>query len=496
MDYAIVLAAALVIMAVLSTSFATRFGVPALVLFVGLGMFAGSSGPLGIFFDDYELSLNLGLIALAIIIFSGGIDTNGRVFRAALLPAGLLATVGTVLTALVVGLVAYLATPLDLATSLLLGAVLSSTDAAAVFSSLKGQGLPARLRGVLETESGTNDPVAIYLTIALAGAVTGGYVDVLGLLGGVIVQLLLGAGLGLVFGRLLVELINRVDIPIFGLYPVLALAGGLLAYSASNLLGGNGFLAIYLVGLTLGNLPLAHRRGVASFMEGAAWGAQIVMFLVLGLLVFPDQLGPALPAALLITATLLLLARPLAVGLTLALARLVSGGRSRFSGPEQGLIAWAGLKGAVPVILAIVPLLEQVPGGEFIFNVVFVVVILGTLIQGLTIAPLARWLGLAAPEAPLPAVALELGGAAPLGAAVFDVRLEPKSPAVGASLRDLPLPEDVVIAAVLRDGQLITPHGSTVFAAGDHVYLISSSSEAIHIPEAFQPARADPADDR
>ena len=175
MDYAIVLATALVIMAVLSTSFATRFGVPALVLFVGLGMFAGSSGPLGIFFDDYELSLNLGLIALAIIIFSGGIDTNGRVFRAALLPAGLLATVGTVLTALVVGLVAYLATPLDLATSLLLGAVLSSTDAAAVFSSLKGQGLPARLRGVLETESGTNDPVAIYLTIALAGAVTGGY---------------------------------------------------------------------------------------------------------------------------------------------------------------------------------------------------------------------------------------------------------------------------------------------------------------------------------
>jgi len=486
MDEAVVIAAGLVIAAILSTRFALRFGVPALVLFVGIGMFAGSSGPLGIDFADYALSLDLGLVALAIILFSGGIDTRLRLFRAALLPAGLLATVGTMLTALVVGTAVYLVTPLDLATSLLLGAVLSSTDAAAVFSALKGRGLPARLRGVLETESGTNDPMAIYLTIALAGAVTSGRVDVPELIGGVLLQLAIGAALGVVLGRLLSDLINRVAIPSFGLYPVLALAGGLLAYGVSNLAGGNGFLTIYLVGLVLGNRPLSHRHGIATFMDGAAWGSQIVMFLVLGLLVFPDQLGPALPAALLVTVVLMFVARPVAVVATLAFTRLISRGRYRFTGPEQMLIAWAGLKGAVPIILAIVPLMERVPGGDFLFNVVFVVVIVGTLAQGWTIEPLARRLGLAVREPPAPPVTLELGGAAPIGAAVLDVYLEPESRAVGVSIRDLNVPEDVVIAAVLRDGRLVTPRGSTVFQAGDHVYLISSSSETVSVPASFR----------
>lgn len=486
MDEAVVIAAGLVIAAILSTRFALRFGVPALVLFVGIGMFAGSSGPLGIDFADYALSLDLGLVALAIILFSGGIDTRLRLFRAALLPAGLLATVGTMLTALVVGTAVYLVTPLDLATSLLLGAVLSSTDAAAVFSALKGRGLPARLRGVLETESGTNDPMAIYLTIALAGAVTSGRVDVPELIGGVLLQLAIGAALGVVLGRLLSELINRVAIPSFGLYPVLALAGGLLAYGVSNLAGGNGFLTIYLVGLVLGNRPLSHRHGIATFMDGAAWGSQIVMFLVLGLLVFPDQLGPALPAALLVTVVLMFVARPVAVVATLAFTRLISRGRYHFTGPEQMLIAWAGLKGAVPIILAIVPLMERVPGGDFLFNVVFVVVIVGTLAQGWTIEPLARRLGLAVREPPAPPVTLELGGAAPIGAAVLDVYLEPESRAVGVSIRDLNVPEDVVIAAVLRDGRLVTPRGSTVFQAGDHVYLISSSSETVSVPASFR----------
>ena len=493
MDEAVVIAATLVIAAILSTRFALRFGVPALVLFVGIGMFAGSSGPLGIVFADYALSLDLGLIALAVILFSGGIDTRLRLFRAAILPAGLLATIGTMMTAAIVGLAVHVVTPLDWATSLLLGAVLSSTDAAAVFSALKGRGLPARLRGVLETESGTNDPMAIYLTIALAGAVTSGRVDVLGLIGGVLLQLTIGAVVGVVFGRLLSTLINRVAIPSFGLYPVLALAGGLLAYGASNLVGGNGFLTIYLVGLVLGNRPLAHRHGIATFMDGAAWGSQIVMFLVLGLLVFPDQLAPALPAALLVTVVLMFVARPVAVFATLAFTRLVLRGRYQFSRPEQVLIAWAGLKGAVPIILAIVPLMERVPGGDFLFNVVFVVVIVGTLAQGWTIAPLARRLGLAVREPPVPPVTLELGGAAPIGAAVLDVYLDPDSRAVGVSIRDLNVPEDVVIAAVLRDGKLVTPRGGTVFQAGDHVYLISSSSETVSVPASFRAhARAAP----
>lgn len=486
MDQAVVIAAALVIAAIVSTRFSLRFGVPALVMFVGIGMFAGSSGPLGIDFSDYALSLDLGLIALAIIIFSGGIDTRMRQFRAALLPAGLLATVGTMLTALFVGVAVYLVTPVDLATSLLLGAVLSSTDAAAVFSALKGRGLPTRLRGLVETESATNDPMAIYLTIALAGAVTSGRIDVPALIGGVVLQLVIGAALGWVFGRLLTGLINRVGIPSVGLYPVLALAGGLLAYGISNLVGGNGYITIYFVGLMLANRPLTHRHGITTFMDGAAWGSQIVMFLVLGLLVFPDQLGPALPAALIVTAVLMLVARPLAVVATLAFTRLISRGRYHFTVPEQTLIAWAGLKGAVPIILAIVPLVERVPGGDFLFNVVFVVVIVGTLAQGSTIAPLARRLRLAVAEPPTPPVTLELGGAAPIGAAVLDVYLVPESRAVGVSIRDLNVPEDVVIAAVLRDGKLVTPRGSTVFQAGDHVYLISSTSETVSVPASFR----------
>lgn len=486
MDLTIVVAAALVIAAILSTRFALRFGVPALVLFVGIGIFAGSSGPLGIQFDDYVLSLHLGLLALAVILFSGGMDTRERLFRAALLPAGLLATMGTVLTAGLVGVAAYLATPLDLPTSLLLGAVLSSTDAAAVFSALRGRGLPARLRGVLETESGTNDPMAVYLTIALAGAITRGGLDVLGLVGGVVVQLALGAALGWLFGRLLGELINRVAISSFGLYPVLALAGGLLAYGVSNLVGGNGFLTIYVVGLMLGNRALSHRHAISTFLDGAAWGSQIAMFLVLGLLVFPDRLGPALGAATLVTVALMVVARPAAVVTTLAFVRLVSRGRYVFTPAEQALVAWAGLKGAVPIILAIVPLMEQVPGADFLFNVVFVAVIVGTLVQGSTIGPLARRLHLAVREPPRPPLTLELGGAAPIGAAVIDAYLEPDSRAVGVSIRDLQVPDDVVIAAILRAGKMVTPRGSTVLEAGDHVYLISSSSDMVSIPPAFR----------
>lgn len=477
MDLALTVGSILVLVAILSTRFSSRFGMPALVLFVAIGMLAGSSGPGGIMFDDYHLAFEVGLLALAVILFSGGLDTRYRMFRASLLPSALLSTVGVALTMLVVALFSWWLTPLSLTEGLLLGAVLAPTDAAAVFSVLKGRGLPARLRGVLEAESGTNDPVGIYLTIALSTLLTSGETNVWGFLGGIVLQLLLGGLLGYLWGRGLTGLINRARLDTPGLYPVMALAGGLLAYAATDLLGGNGFLAIYIVGLVLSNRPLSHRQSILDFMEGAAWGAQISMFLLLGLLVFPDRLLSILPVALLTTAVLIFVARPLAVWLTLQpLYRLTS--HYRFTWEEQLLLMWAGLKGAVPIILAVRPLLEGVPNGERLFNIVFVVVIVATTLQGLTVVPLARALGLAHPEPPIAPLRLELGGDAPPGSAVHDVFLEPTHRLVGRTLNDTLIPEGVVVAAIYRNKALVAPRGSTVFQAGDHIYFLSSGENA------------------
>jgi len=484
MSLYVLIGSALVIAAILSTRFAQRVGVPALVLFVGIGMLAGSSGPGGFVFDDYALSLNVGLIALAVILLSGGIDTNAEVFREALAPAGLLATVGVVLKMGVVGGLAWLLTPLDLTNGLLLGAILAPTDAAAVFSVLKDTGLPRRLRGVLETESGTNDPISIYLVMTLTAVVTTGEADLWDLVGNVLLQLTAGAALGYAFGRGLTLLINRAYVDSFGLYPVLALAGGLFSYAATELVGGNGFLAIYVVGVVVGNRPLAHRQNIRYFMDGVAWGAQISMFLLLGLLVFPDQLVPHLPAALLLTAGLIFIARPLSVVLTLVPLGFLND-RFWFSVREQSLLSWAGLKGAVPIILAVIPLLNQVPNGPLLFNVTFVCVVVGTALQGATIAPLARWLGLSEAKPPASPLRIELLGAAPSGSAVLDVHLDATAPAVGRRLADLSLPEDVVVAALYRDGALIAPRGDVVFDAGDHVYLLSEDVDKSPLPAVF-----------
>lgn len=481
MDSLVLLASALVLAAILSTRFAQRFGVPALVLFVGIGMLAGVGGPGGIDFSDYGLSLRVGFLALAVILFSGGLDTNRRLFRASLLPAASLATVGVLAKAVIIGLIASWISPFSLLEGLLLGAVLAPTDAAAVFSVLKGRGLPARLRGVLETESGTNDPVSIYLTLTLATVATSGVLNVGGAVAGVVVQLVVGAAGGLLGGRALVWLANRARIPTFGLYPILALAGALVVYAATNLLGGNGFLAIYLVGLVLGNRPLAHGRDIKQFMDAAAWGSQIAMFLLLGLLAYPDQLVRSLPLALAMTAVLMLVARPLSVYVTLAPLRVLTR-RYRFSTAEMILISWAGLKGAVPIILATVPLLEQVPNGPVMFDIVFVVVVVGTAIQGLTVVPLARRLRLLRKEPPEPPIRLELGGAAPPGSGVFDVYLEPDAPAVGQTLGELQLPDEVVIAALARGDRMITPRGGVRFEAGDHVYVITTDEGKLRIP--------------
>ncbi len=490
MNVYLLVASFLVIAAILSTRATQRFGLPALVLFVVIGMLAGSGGPGRIDFSDYDLSLEVGLVALAIILFSGGLDTRMRLFRASLAPALSLSTLGVVVTMGVMGGAAWLLTPLGPLQSLLLGAVLAPTDAAATFSVLKGRGIPARLRGVLETESGTNDPVGLYLTVALTTILVSGQANGLTLVGGIVVQLALGGILGYVWGLALVWLLNHIKLDSSGLYPLLALAGGLLAYSATNLVGGNGFLAVYLMGLVVGNRRVPHRQNLAYFMEGLAWGAQIVMFLLLGLLVFPAQLPGILPGALLLTFVLIVVARPLAVFVCLEPIQRLTHHHS-FTWQEYTLLSGAGLKGAVPIILAIFPLLNQIADGNAIFNIVFVVVVVSTTVQGLAIGPLAKRLGLLKREPPEPPLRIELGGVAPPGSAVLDVFLEPDTRAVGQPLRALRLPQDVIIAAIYRDEELITPRGEVVFRAGDHVFVITRDVDKIGIPATFTGKRHD-----
>ena len=490
MNVYLLVASSLVVAAILSTRATQRLGLPALVLFVAIGMLAGSGGLGGIRFNNYALSLEVGLVALAIILFSGGLDTRMRLFRASLAPALSLSTVGVVVMMLVMGVAAWLLTPLGWVASLLLGAVLAPTDAAATFSVLKGRGIPARLRGVLETESGTNDPVGLYLTVALTTVLLSGQANGLNLIGGVVAQLALGGALGYLWGLALVWLLNHIKLDSSGLYPLLALAGGLLAYSATNLVGGNGFLAVYLMGLVVGNRRVPHRQNLIYFMEGLAWGAQIVMFLLLGLLVFPAQLPGILPVALLLTFVLTVVARPLAVVMCLEPIQRLTHHHS-FTWQEYILLSGAGLKGAVPIILAIFPLLNQVAGGNAIFNIVFIVVVVSTALQGLAIGPLAKRLGLLKQEPPESPLRIELGGVAPPGSAVLDVFLEPGTRAVGQHLRDLRLSQDVIIAAIYRDGQLITPRGEVVFRAGDHVFVITRDVDKIGIPAMFVGKRPD-----
>jgi len=484
MDAIVLVGSALAVAAILSTRFAQRFGVPTLVVFVAIGMLAGSSGPGGVAFADYGLALNVGLFALAVILFSGGLDTKASAFREALLPASLLSTVGVFVKMLLIAAFARFVTPFSWLEAMLLGAVLAPTDAAAVFSVLKGRGLPNRLRSVLEVESGTNDPVSVYLTLTLAAALAGGSLSVGGAALGIVVQLTLGAALGWLGGRALAAIANAVEIPAFGLYPILALAGALLVYSGTNLLGGSGFLAIYVTGLVLGNRPLMQGRVIRMFMDGVAWGAQISMFLLLGLLAFPDRLVASLPVAIAVTVALTLVARPASLALVLIpLGRWAP--RYRFDLRDITVLSWAGLKGAVPIILAIVPLLQRVPNGELLFDIVFVVVIVGTAVQGLTVVPLARLLGLLETPPPEPPLRLELGGAAPPGSGVFDVLLEEDTPAVGRTIGELDLPDRTVIAAIARGKRMISPRGEVRFEAGDHVYLISTEAGEAPIPGVF-----------
>lgn len=460
-------AAALVLVGVLASKLSARSGIPALLLFLAVGMLAGSDGPGGIAFDNFEVARSVGIVALAFILFDGGLSTDWGRTRPVLSEGVVLATAGVATTAVVAGWVASVALDLPIEVGLLLGAIISSTDAAAVFSVLrsKNASLKGELGPLLELESGSNDPMAVFLTVGLLRLIEDPGSSVLTLVPLFVLQMTVGAAVGLVMAWVAVLLINRVRLEYDGLYPVVTLAVVLLAYGAAALLGGSGFLAVYVAGLRLGNADFVHKRRLVGFHDAIAWLAQISMFLVLGLLVFPSRLPEVALQGLLVAAVLVLVARPLAVFLTLA--------RSRLQGREKVLVSWVGLRGAVPIILATFPLVEGVPQADTIFDVVFFAVVVSVLAQGTTIPAVAKRLGVASPMAPERTYPIEPVSTSGGDASMHEVTVAAGSAAADRQIVDLGLPKGTLLVLVSREDRTFVPQGATVLRPGDKALVLA-----------------------
>jgi cell volume regulation protein A len=478
-DQIILLAAVLLLIGTVSSKLSARLGLPVLVVFVAIGMLAGENGIGRIDFDNFVIAHAIGTLALAVILFDGGLQTRTAALEAVWKPSLLLATVGVLVTAAITGIAAAWILELPLLSGLLLGSIVASTDAAAVFSILRAQGvhLRPRVAATLEIESGSNDPMAILLTIGCIEVLASRLEVGFGLVTLFVQQMGIGAIIGVGCGWAGVRLINRVNLSAPGLYPVLSAACGLVAFGLAAILGGSGFLAIYLSGIVIGNSRLVFQSGTFRFMDGLAWIGQITMFVVLGLLSTPAELIDVAAPALLIAAILTLVARPVAV-VPLLLP-------FRFSLREHVLISWVGLKGAVPIILATFPLMFGLPEGRLLFNVVFFVVLVSATLQGWTLPPLATRLCLQeAPEPPLPAT-LELLALRDLNAEILDYTISPASAIAGRNVEDLHLPQGAVVALVSRDDQLIPPRGATRLQAGDHLFVIARTGERPAVERIF-----------
>ena len=389
--YVLIGVATLLLASVLASKISDRYGIPALLLFLALGMLAGSEGPGGIYFDDPGVAQAVGVTALMLILFAGGLDTDWREVRPVLRESLVLATVGVAVTAGIVGLAAHWLLGLPMRTALLLASIMSSTDAAAVFAVLRSKGvhLKERLKPLLELESGSNDPMAIFLTVGFIRLLTTPGLSPWSLLGMFVQQIALGVALGYLGGRAMLWVINRVRLGYDGLYAVLSLALVTLVFGITDALRGSGFMAVYVAGIVLGHYPFVHKRSLIRFHDGLSWRMQIAMFLTLGLLVFPSHLLTVSGASLLVAAVLMLVGRPISVFLGML--------GSSLGLRERVFASWVGLRGAAPIILATFPLLAGIPEADLIFNVVFFVVLTSVLLQGTSIPLVARWLKVAAP---------------------------------------------------------------------------------------------------
>lgn len=477
-------ASLLLLVSVLASKASTKLGIPALLVFLAIGMLAGSEGIGGIEFDYPHIAQSVGIVALIFILFSGGLDTEWTSVRPVLWQGVALSTIGVGLTAIIVAWFAVSILNFSFYEGLLLGSIVSSTDAAAVFSVLRSKNVSLRppLKPLLELESGSNDPMAVFLTIGFINLIMNKDASLLDLLPAFALQMSLGGLVGWMMGKGIVYAINWSRLEYDGLYPVLSLSLVLLTYSLADLLGGNGFLAIYIAGLVMGNSRFVHKASLIRFHDGLAWLMQIVMFLALGLHVFPSRLVPIMGIGLLVSLVLVLVARPISVFVTLAFVR-------KFW-KEKILISWVGLRGAVPIILGTFPVIAGVPQADTIFNIVFFIVLTSVLLQGTSLPVVARWLGLEAPLSSTPQFSLPLTSIDSMRTDLAEIRIPPNSKAVGKQIVELDIPKQVVIMMIAREKYAFIPTGRSFLHAHDKVLIFADEdalAETMSILEGIDP---------
>lgn len=461
LDSPIMMIAILLIAGVVMTRFSSRLGVPSLVLFILIGLLLNEF----IYYDNVELTQLIGMLALVVILFEGGIQTNIMTIKKVAAPAILLATVGVVLTSIILGLFAYLILDLDFITSLLLGAIVGSTDAAAVFAVFGSKNIKEKLSSTLETESGTNDPMAVFLTVTIISIIEmPGNPNVLALIATFFWQMGLGLVIGLVIGKAAVFTINKINLEASGLYPVLSLGFAMLAFGFTELIGASGLLGVYVMAVWMGNQSLVYKHSILRFNEGLAWMMQIIMFIMLGLLAFPEEFLNYTFEGVLMALILMFIARPIGVFLTLIL--------SKFDIKEKIFLSWAGLRGSVPIVLATYPLVHDIENGYMVFNIVFFIVIFSALLQGSTITPVARWLGFDEGEDHTPAYSVELLALGQTQNDIYGIELPTNSAHNNIKIKDLDLPTDILVIAIIRDEELITPNGETQMFSSDFIYVM------------------------
>ncbi|PWT97393.1 MAG: potassium/proton antiporter [Bacteroidetes bacterium] len=458
---------------ILSSKTSARLGIPTLILFLVVGMLAGSDGIGGIYFDDPKIAQFLGVAALNFILFSGGLETKWESIKPILRQGISLATIGVFLTALTVGLFVHWITDFSLLEGLLLGAVVSSTDAAAVFSILRSKsiGLKGGIRPLLELESGSNDPLAYVLTITLTQIIVQGEANYSAIALKFVLEMVLGGLFGLIFGKAMIWIINKIKLDTEGLYPVLLLAMIFFIFSFTDLLGGNGFLAVYLSGVLLGNNKFIHKKSLLKFYDGQAWLMQIIMFLTLGLLVFPSKIPPVVGPGLLISFFLIFVARPIGVFISLSFFRM----KTR----EKLFISWVGLRGAVPIVFATYPLIAGIGKADMIFNLVFFISATSVLLQGTILGYVARKLHVYVPEKSKRRFPLDLELSEVAKSELTEITLPKESNAIGKKIVELNFPVSSSIVMIKRNNKYFIPTGATQLVDGDNMLITADNTDAI-----------------
>lgn len=475
----ILLTSILILLGIFSSKLSARLGLPMLVMFLFIGMLAGEDGIGQIAFNNVNVSYAVGSLALALILFDGGLQTSVKSIRLVWKPAFTLATFGVLVTAGITGLAAAYILGIPLLEGLLLGAIVGSTDAAAVFSLLRNAGiyLNERLQSTLEIESATNDPMAIFLTVGLLQLLMNQQASGSELLLLFINQMGIGTLVGLSVGWLSIKIINKIKLLATGLYPVLVAACGLLSFGIASNLQGSGFLSIFVTGVVIGNARFVFQRNTFLFHDGLAWLSQIIMFVMLGLLVNPSSLLEVWFEGLVIALVLTFIARPIAVVPVLKLFG--------FNREEITLVSWVGLRGSVPIILAIFPFIYGLPGANLIFDVVFFVVLISATLQGSTLPYVARKLNLMQPPPLLPAATLDITAVDQIDADLVEYTLGEDCSAVDRRLSQLALPDQTVIAMITRGKSVLPPRGSTKLLANDHLFVVLKPENRLFLERLF-----------